>query len=300
MRRFCALIAAMAGTASAQQYIMMPDSTSDAVMLFDSFDGSLVNASFIDLTTSGIASTPVNANVVGSEIWVSDQLGDGLMRFDMAGNHLGNIVGGMDNVRGFEVVGNTVYVSNSGTNNGAPGDAVVTINATTMSITGSFTVGSAKNGDPFDVLAFQGGLLINDIAGENIENHSLAGGWVSNFHDSDGVTGVDFPEQMNLANDGQSVFVAGFSSPAGIYEYDLSGNQLNYYNVGTGLRGIIELGNGNLMFSDGSGVHVFNTATGGVADIVSGSGRYFEVLVPAPSSLALVGVGGVLAVRRRR
>ncbi len=300
MRRLCALIAAMAGSASAQQYIMMPDSTSDAVMLFDSFDGSLVNSSFIDLTTSGIASTPINANVVGNEIWVSDQLGDGLMRFDMLGNHLGNIVGGMDNIRGFEVVGNTVYVSNSGTNNGAPGDSVVTINTGTMSITGSFAVGAAKNGDPFDVLAFQGGLLINDIAGEDIEVHNLAGGWVSNFHNSDGLTGIDFPEQMNLANDGQSVFVAGFSTPAGIYQYDLAGNQMNYYNVGTGARGVIQLGNGNLMFSDGNGAHVFNPSTGGVSTIISASGRYFEVLVPAPSSLALIAAGGVFAGRRRR
>lgn len=299
MRRLCALIAAMAGTASAQQYIMMPDSTSDAIMLFDAFDGSLVNANYIDLTTSGIAATPINANVVGNEIWVSDQLGDGIMRFDMGGAHLGNIVGGLDNVRGFEVVGNTVYLSNSGSNNGAPGDAVVTINAATASITGSFAVGSAKDGDPFDVLAFQGGLLINDIAGENIEVHNLAGGWVSNFHDSDGVTGVDFPEQMNMASDGQSVYVAGFSSPSGIYEYDLAGNQINYYDVGS-IRGVIELGNGNLMYSNGSGAFVFDTATGGSTQVASGSGRYFEVLVPAPSSVALLGMGGLLVARRRR
>ena len=300
MRRLCALIAAMAGTASAQQYIMMPDSTADAIMLFDPFDGSLVDANYIDLTTSGIASTPVNANVVGNQIWVSDQLGDGIMRFDMAGNHLGNIVGGMDNIRGFEVVGNTVYVSNSGSNNGAPGDAVITIDVGTMSITGNFTVGAAKNGDPFDVLAFQNGFLINDIAGENIEYHDLSGGWVSNFHDSDGVSGIDFPEQMNMSLDGQSVFSAGFSSPSGIYEYDLAGNQINYYAVGSGLRGVMELGNGNIMFCDGNGVHVLNTSTGGVSDIVAASGRYFEVLVPAPSTLALIGFGGMITARRRR
>lgn len=300
MRRLCALIAAVAGTASAQEYIMMPDSTSDAIMLFDPFDGSLVDANYIDLTTSGIAGTPVNANVVGNQIWVSDQLGDGIMRYDMAGNHLGNIVGGMDNVRGFEVVGNTVYLSNSGSNNGAPGDAVITIDVATASITGSFAVGSAKDGDPFDVLSFQGGLLINDIAGENIEVHDLAGGWVSNFHDSDGVTGIDFPEQMNMSLDGQSVFAAGFSSPSGIYEFDLSGNQINYYDVGSGLRGVMELGNGNIMFSNSSGVHVLDPATGGMTQVASGSGRYFEVLIPAPSSLALLGLGGIVAVRRRR
>lgn len=299
-RAICALIAAAAGSASAQQYIMMPDSTTDAVMLFDAFDGSLVNPSFIDLTTSGIASTPINANVVGNEIWVSDQLGDGLMRFDMGGNHLGNIVGGMDNVRGFEVVGNTVYVSNSGTNNGAPGRSVVTIDVPSLTISGNFLVGPAGNGDPFDVLAFQGGFLVNDIAGENIELHNPAGGWVSTFHDSDGVTGIDFPEQMTLANDGQSVFVAGFSPTAGIYQYDLAGNQINFFNVGTGGRGVIQLGNGNLLFSDGAGAHVFDLGTGGVTQVAAASGRYFEYLVPAPGSAAILGIGGLLSARRRR
>lgn len=301
MKTALALLAAAACAASAQEYIMMPDSTTDAIVLFDPFDGSLVNSSYFSLVPSGIASTPINAVQVGNEIWVSDQLGDGIMRFDLFGAHQGNILGTMDNIRGFEVVGNTAYVGNAGTLNGAPGEAVVTIDVANLAISGSFRVGDDASGDPFDVLAFGGGLLINDIDSQDLEIHDLAGVWQSTFHNSDGLSGIDFPEQMNFSNSGQSVFVAGFSPPDGIYEYDLAGNQINFYDVGTGARGVWQLGNGNIMYSDGSGAHILDPLTGATTLVHAGSGRFFERLViPAPSALALLGLGSLAATRRRR
>lgn len=292
------VVAVSAGVASAQ--IMIPDSTNDVVMLFDSFDGSLLNLNFIDLTPYG-AGTPLNALQVGSEIWVSDQIADSIFRFSLDGStHMGTISGGMDNIRGIEYVGNTVYVSNSGTNNGAPGDAVITIDVPSVSITGSFLVGPGGNGDPFDVLSYNGNLLINDIAGENIELHGTDGAFMSTFHDSDGISGIDFSEQMAMTSAG-TVLSAGFSDPDGIYEYDSSGNQINYWAVGSGARGVIELGNGNILFTDGGGVYVLDRATGGVTISVDGvSARYAEMLVPTPGAMSLLGLAGVAAIRRRR
>lgn len=287
--------------ASAFGQIMMPDSTSDKVLLFDAFDGHLLNAAFIDLAPA-TPNTPINALVVGNEIWVSDQVSDNVSRWSLDGTTflgaIGGAGGGMDNVRGIEWVGDTVYVSNAGTGNGAPGEAVVTISTTTNSVTGSFPVGDDSSGDPFDVLAFGGNLLVNDIDGQDIELHNTAGAWLSTFHNSDGTTGIDFPEQMALTSRG-TILVAGFSTPIGIYEYAADGTQLNYYAVGSGNRGVIELGNGNILYSTSSGVFSLDPSTGGVTTILSGvSGRYFEV-IPEPSALGLLIVGAVAFLRRR-
>ena len=280
--------------------LMVPDSTNDRVMLFSSFDGSLITDNFIDMTPQG-ASTPINAVQVGQEIWVSDQVADSIFRYSLDGStHLGTITGGMDNIRGFEVVGNTAYVSNSGTSNGAPGDGVVTIDVPSATINGFFATGDTGSGDPFDVLSYFGNLLINDISGEDIDIFSNGGAFQSVFHESDGVSGIDFPEQMTATMLG-NVLVGGFSSPAGIYEYDSSGTLLNYYDVGTAVRGVHELGNGNIMFTDGSGVHVLDPNTGVITTSIDGvSARFIECVVPAPSGAALLGLAGIAAIRRRR
>jgi hypothetical protein len=292
------VVAAIAGMASAQ--IMIPDSTSDDVMLFDAFDGSLLNASFIDLSPVG-ASTPINAIQVGSEIWVSDQVADSIFRFSLDGStHLGTITGGMDNIRGIEYAGNTVYVSNSGANNGAPGESVVTIDVPSLSVSGFFLVGDDQSGDPFDVLNYHGDLLINDIDGQDLERHATNGSWLSTFHNSDGVSGIDFPEQMALTSS-DTVLAAGFSSPSGLYEYDAAGNQINYWALGSGLRGVIELGNGNILFTDGSGVYVFDPVNGTISASMTGvSARFADTLIPAPGALSILGLAGLAAVRRRR
>ena len=73
--------------AKAQSFMMVPDSVSDRILLFDPVNGSLVNDSFID--GAGLFSTPVNAVQVDKEIWVSDQIEDALFRYDLQGNYLG-------------------------------------------------------------------------------------------------------------------------------------------------------------------------------------------------------------------
>ncbi|HZW09990.1 MAG TPA: hypothetical protein VFF69_08810 [Phycisphaerales bacterium] len=309
MRRARVLIALTgiaAGMASAQSRtdgvcdLMIPDSTNDRVMLFSSFDGSLITDNFIDLTPQG-AETPINAVQVGQEIWVSDQVADSIFRYSLDGTtHLGTISGGMDNIRGIEWVGDTVYVSNSGTNNGAPGQAVVTIDVNTHAVTGSFLVGDDEAGDPFDVLDYFGNLLINDIDGDDIDTFTTGGAFVSAFHESDGATGIDFPEQMTRTHMGH-VLAAGFSSPSGIYEYDHMGMQVNYWDVGDGARGVHELDNGNIIFTDGDGVHVLDPNTGLVTTTYAGvSARFIECVIPAPGALGLLGMAGLAAARRRR
>ncbi len=295
-----------AGFASAQSRtisdgnIMVPDSTNDRVMLFDSFDGSLMNSNFIDLVPAG-GMTPINAVQVGEEIWISDQVADSIFRYSIDGStQLGTITGGLDNIRGIEWVGNTVYVTNAGSNNGAPGQGIVTIDVGTETINGFFITGSNGAGNPFDVLDYFGNLLINDIAENEIDTYTRDGAFVSNFHDSDGSTGINFPEQMTRTSMG-NILAGGFGSPSGIYEYDNAGNQINYWDVDSSVRGVLELGNGNILFTDSSGVYVLDPNSGAITASITGvSARFAEFVIPAPGTLGLAGLAGLAAFRRRR
>src|SRR5687767_9723292 len=103
------------------QFLMMPDSTNNRLVLFNPNDGSLVNSNLFGLA----GGTPVHALQVGNEIWVSEQIGDRISRWDFGGTQLAPISGGMDNIRGMALVGGNVLLTNTGTANAAPGRAVI-------------------------------------------------------------------------------------------------------------------------------------------------------------------------------
>lgn len=167
----------------AQSFLMVPDSVSDRILLFDPINGSLINDNFIDGSADtglGIFTTPLNAIQVNREIWVSDQVADAIFRFDLSGNYLGIVNDsngdgtpeGLDNVRGMEFAEGLIYVSNAGTNNGAPGEAVVVFDRAGNNL------GFFNTGDPSDIRAYNGTLLITDInsdstGGEDIDRYTL-------------------------------------------------------------------------------------------------------------------------------
>ena len=161
VRPFAIAISTCAGlTVSAQaSFLMITDSDDDRVLLFDAFDGSLVNENFLLLdelvpaftgSSFDSASSPINAVQVGNEIWVSDNSEDSIFRVNSSRQVIGRIGGratefggteGLDDIRGLDQLGNTVFVLNDGTSNSAPGDdTIVTIDATTGLITGNFAL----------------------------------------------------------------------------------------------------------------------------------------------------------------
>ncbi|MCG8403696.1 MAG: PEP-CTERM sorting domain-containing protein [Phycisphaerales bacterium] len=295
-----------AGTAAASAgspNLLIPETSDDTVMLFNGFDGSLINPTFIvdtDILPFG-ASSPRNAVVAGNEIWFNDNSRDAVYRFSLDGTtFLGAIDTGLDDTRSLTVVGSTVYVSNDGTSNGAPGDnTVVTIDIPTASITGSF----ATNGEIEDILSFNGGLLINDIDNDNLDLYDLNGNFLSTFHDSPGTFNSGFirdPQQMTLSSNG--ILAVSDSFPSGIFEYDLAGNQTNFWLTAAvgNPRGVHELGNGNIIFTSASGVHILDPNNGQITTSHGGvSARYIEP-IPEPSSLLLLGLAGGLVTLRRR
>lgn len=296
------------GTAVAQD-LLVPESSNDAVMLFSGVDGSLIDASYLDLTTStGTApSTPIEAIEVGAEIWISDQVADVIFRFDDAGNYLGEYAAGRDNMRGIGVANGSVWVTNSGTGGSGYGDALKEYD-TSGGLLNVYDVTAV--GDPFDVIDFNGGLLVADISGEDLELFDYAGNNLGIFHDSDGVTGIDFPEQLAIRGSNGNVLAAGFSTPSGIYEYDAGGNEVAYYDTSAqgqgGVRGVHELQNGNFLFTNGSGVHVWDVGTGTVSTVLGGvSARFITEREPVggpigtnycgPGNLNSTGQSGVIS-----
>ncbi|QOJ17821.1 MAG: hypothetical protein HRU76_09595 [Phycisphaeraceae bacterium] len=287
-----AVAAGLAASSSSAQYVMMPDSTNNRLVLFDPQTGALVNSNYFALQ-SGV--TPIHAMQVGQEIWISEQVGDKLARFDLVGNSLGAVTGGMDNIRGMGLVNGRVYVTNAGTANGAPGAAVIMFDTAGNNL-GFFATPNAPS--PFGILNHQGGILVSSSsANDDIHRYSISGVSQGTFHNS---TSLNFAEQMDHDHSG-NVLVAGFSSPAGIYTLDANTGAILSSFTASGARGVFQLGNGNILWSNSAGAHVYDVNTQISTQVYAGGGRYFDLLViPAPGAAALLGLGALVGGRRRR
>jgi hypothetical protein len=271
----CACTGLIAAPAMAQRQVMAINGTAMKLVLLNPADGSMINASFISGATGAQAwTTPRDCLQVGSEIWISDQGSGHIWRYSLAGAPLGSVASGINNNRGMELVGNTVYLANFGTGSGAPGQAIIRLNTSGV-IQSNFPVS-----DPFDVLAFNGDLLVSNIATDDIDRYSLAGTFIATWHNSNGTTGINFPEQLARTSTG-GVIAAGFSSPAGIYEYNSVGTQVNYFNQGTGgIRGVFELDSMDILYTDDNGIHVYSRAGQSSSNVATGFvGAYINIVV---------------------
>ncbi|MEO0645176.1 MAG: hypothetical protein AAFZ17_03305 [Cyanobacteria bacterium J06650_10] len=287
-----------------QSFLMVPDSVSDRILLFNPNNGSLINDNFIDGSDAGLGifSTPISAVQVNNEIWVSDQVADAIFRFDLKGGYLGVVndndgdgdTDGVDNIRGIEFANGLIYVPNSGTDNDAPGDGEVVVVFDPL----GNNLGFFDTGDPFDVRAYNGSLLVSDVnsdsdGGEDIDRYTLDGvnsRFVETFIDSDGVTSFDFAQQISVRASNGNLLIGGFSAPGGFYEYDAAGNLVDVLDADDGfanrVRAAYELGNGNILWSGGDGFIVTNPTTGEDTDIYTVNtqdfrpgARYIEQLV---------------------
>lgn len=292
-RRFAAAVtlAFCAHGAANAQYVMMADSTNNRMVLFNPFDGSLVNSNYFGLA----GGTPVHALQVNNEIWVSEQIGDRIARFDVFGNSLGAITGGLDNIRGMGLVNNTVYVTNSGTQNGAPGNSIVMFDTAGNNMGAFSTVGTAPS--PFGILAYRDDILVSSSsANDDIHQFSLTGASLGTFHNT---TNLNFGQQMAYAANGD-ILAAGFSSN-NVVRLDADTGALLGSFTASGARGVYQLGNGNIMWTSSAGAFVFDVNTGGSSLIYAGGGRYLDFLaIPTPGAAAAMGLAGLAFGARRR
>ena len=181
----------------------------------------------------------------------------------------------------------------TGTGNGAPGAALYRFDQAGTNL-GSFATPFSS---PFHVLEHQGSILVaSDAANDDVHRYSYAGASVGTFHNS---TSLNFAEQMDHDLSG-NVLVAGFSSN-NIVRLDATTGAVIDTFTASGARGVYQLSNGNILWTNSAGAHVLDVNTGGSTLVHSGGGRFLEFsTVPEPGTFIAITAGiGLLALRRR-
>lgn len=261
-------------TGFCQEYIAVIQSP--VVKLMDVNTGDIVNPAFIDLTPLD-PGTPKALNQVGEEIWISDQIRDRIDRFDLDGNYLGEISGGIDNIKGLELVnGSEVWLTNAGSQNGAPGNAIVRFDLD-GTILGHFTTSESS----FDIIdTGTGEVYISFINSQSyIERRDYDGNLMGHV-----VPGGVFSFVQQLWIDGDTLLAAVFSNnsgsgnPQGLYRVDISDGSILDFWAQSGPRGIMATDNGSIVWTNSSGVHRLDPNTGTSTLLASGSAQYFGLL----------------------
>lgn len=261
--------------------LLIPESTNDRVMAFDPITGDLIDPDFIPADPTNL-STPIHAvlSADGGSILVSDQLDDVVQMYGLNGVYIGVFApaGGvdntiLDNIRGISIDPNNgnLLVSVGG---GANDDAIAEFDGA-----GNFAGNRVANtagglNSPFDVLVRGNSLFVGGITSDAIHTYDLAGNFLADFAPLD-----TFPEQ--LANTvGGGLLVANFSgSQEGVVEFDAAGTVIGIYDPASlgGYRGAYELPNGNILTTNGGGVHEIDRSGNLVETKIAGvSARFIE------------------------
>jgi len=263
-------------------FLLIPNSTNKTVMAFDPFSGDLVEEFFIPADPDNL-STPIMIlwNHSQTSFLISDQLKKLVQQYDPEGNFEQTFApaGGenqdiLNNIRGmFMKPDGTLLVSvASGSNSNS-----VAMFDTEGEYLGNFIANNAGglNG-PWNIVYRDdfNDYLISANGSSGVHRYDADGEFIEMF-----ASGISFPQQLTLLDNG-NVLVTNFSSPSGVYEYDSEGNQLNYYGVITGLRGVYELGNGNILITNGNGVHEINRDNQLVETKATGSARHITHIMP--------------------
>jgi hypothetical protein len=237
------------------------------VLAFDPLTGDLVDDNFIPSAT-GPLSTPICVQQAPwGNLTLSDQITDLVQEFDTSGVYLGIFApaGGvnnaiLDNIRAhsFRTNGNMVVAVAGGAN----ANAIAEFDQSGNYLGNFIANGSGGLNSPWDIFFRSSDVLVSGGSSNIVHRYDLNGAYLNNFGST-----VVFAEQIAELQNG-NIAVAGFSTPSGIYIFSSTGTYLNLFTGITGNRGVWELGNGNLLTTNGSGVHEINGTTGALVRTV--------------------------------
>lgn len=294
------------GMLPANGLLLIPESTNDRVMAFDPDTGDLVDPDFIASDPTNL-STPIQAllSADGLSILVSDQLEDVVQQYDLDGNYIGVFApaGGvdtsiLDNVRGIAIDpanGNLLVSVGSGAN----ADAIAEFDTSGNFVGNRVANGAGGLDSPFDVLVQASAIQVAGITSDAVHTYQLDGTFISNLADID-----NFPEQLAPSATGGFLIGNFGGAQEGVVELDGAGGLIGVYDPASlgGYRGAYELPNGNILTTNGGGVHEIDRAGTLVETKISGVSARFITLtttggpvVPPPAEpVPTMGVSGLV------
>lgn len=262
--------------------LLVPESTNDRVMAFDPISGDLVNADYIPADPDNL-STPISVVLKfdGNGFLVSDQIDDVVQEYSLTGAYVGVFApaGGvntaiLDNIRGiaYRPNGNLLVTVGGGTNS----NAIAEFDGAGAYLGNFIANGAGGLDSPFDVLLRTNDYLVSGITSDQIHSYNLAGAA------NPALTAINtFPEQLAVAANG-NILVANFSgTEEGVVEYTAAGALVGIYDPAAlgGYRGVYELPGGNILTTNGSGVHEIDRAGNLVETKISGVSARFITFV---------------------
>ena len=263
-------------------FLMIPESTNKRVMAFDATTGDLIDMDFIPPDDVNLT-TPIEPLLTPAfTVLISDQVDDAVRMYDTSGAFLatfyGNNTAVLDNIRGMDftpLFASLVVTVGGGTNMSACAE----FDPFGTYVGNFIAIGAGGLDSPFDIMFRSSDCLVAGINSDAIHQYDLSGNSLGIFASIN-----SFPEQIAEKANGDIV-VANFSgTEEGIVVYSSTGTLLNNFSNASygGPRGVYELGNGNFLVTNGSGVHEVNGTTGAfIRTVVAGvSGRFISPFDP--------------------
>ena len=255
----------------ARGFLLVPDWTADKVMAFDPANGDLLDTAYIHSNPTALASPKEARLSPRGTITVSDQITDQVQDFDSAGSYLGRFApaGGvntaiLDNIRGhaYRPNGRLVVAVGSGGNQ----NAVAEFDSAGNYLGTFIAAGSGGLNSPFGIIFRASDVLVTTSSTPTgILRFDLNGGFLSLL-----ASISSFPQQIIRLPEG-TLAVANFSGTGntGIRLHADDGTFLRLLAGVTGNRGVYRLQNGNYLTTNSAGIHVVDSASGGLVRTVA-------------------------------
>lgn len=260
-------------------FLLIPDSSSDRIVMVDAQTGDVVDPFFFPASTPNFGTPKIALQTRSATMLVSDQVTDGVWKYDTLGNSLGIFApsGGvnttiLDNIRGmiFRPNGNLLVAVGGGGN----------VNTIQQFDSAGVNLGAFINtnlSSPFNLAYRSADMLVSMSGGAKLNKYTFDGTYIGV-----GITGTYNFFQQIYVHSGDSFAVANLTgAEAGIVTFDSAGNQTSILSGVTTNYGVYLLGNGNYLTTNPSGLHEINPTTGTlVRTIMAMFGQYISFYDP--------------------